>query len=103
MTLLTFLKLYTEKKNIILLSHNNLEHIRDDVIENYNLLKNKLIFTNQQKLFELLNSNFSTLNSYFDKEIIKSSIDNFNAKVNVKSEKKIYHLSKCIEQIQKNI
>ena len=98
-----FFKALHRKKNIILLSHNNLEHIREDVIENYNLLKDKIIFTNANKVFEVLNNHISKLNSYFNKKNIKSAKKKFNTKLNINSKQKIYKLSKCISRIQKNI
>ena len=98
-----FFKALHRKKNIIFLSHNNLEHIREDVIENYNLLKDKIIFTNINKFLEVLNNDILKLNSYFDKKNINSAKKIFNAKLNINSKHKIYKLSKCINHIQKNI
>ena len=98
-----FFKSLHRKKNIILLSHNNLEHLRNDVIQNYDLLKDKIIFTDTDKVLKFLSNNLVNLNSYFDNKEILLAKETFNNRLNVNSKRKIYDLSKCIKNAQKKI
>jgi len=98
-----FFKSLHRKKNIILLSHNNLEHLREDVIQNYDLLRDKIIFTDTDKVIKFLSNHLTNLNSYFDREDIRLAKETFNGKLNVNSKKKIYDLSKCIKYTQNKI
>ena len=75
--------------------------MRNDVIQNYDLLKDKIIFTDTDKVLKFLSNNLVNLNSYFDNKEILLAKETFNNRLNVNSKRKIYDLSKCIKNAQK--
>ena len=96
-----FLKSLHFDKNIFLLSHSGLEHLRDNVKDYFNILiDNNIVFFEIDKIINFFGDNINNLNEFTNNKKIKISKEKFNNQINKNCSPRIINLARKIKSFQ---
>jgi putative transferase (TIGR04331 family) len=96
-----FLKSLHFDKNIFLLSHSGLEHLRDDVKDYFKILiDNNIIFFKTDEIINFFGDNITNLNEFTSNKKIKISKVKFNNQINKNCSPRIINLARKIKSFQ---